>query len=114
MLRTGGAIWLTNVIVFSLWYWLFDRGGPYARAQPDDPLPDVHVPADGRHDLAPAELAPRVRRLPLPRRSPTRLAFSPTDVMPLTQWAKLTMLLQSLVSLMIAVLVIARAVNILH
>ena len=42
------------------------------------------------------------------------LAFSPTDVMPLKHWAKLTMLVQSLVSLMIAVLVIARAVNILH
>jgi hypothetical protein len=39
LLRTGGAIWLTNVIVCSLWYWLFDRGGPYARAQQDDPFP---------------------------------------------------------------------------
>ena len=41
------------------------------------------------------------------------MAFSPTDVMPLSRWAKLTMLLQSVVSLMLAVLVIARAVNIL-
>jgi uncharacterized membrane protein len=42
------------------------------------------------------------------------MAFSPTDVMPMSRWAKLTMLVQSLVSLLIAVLVIARAVNILH
>ena len=39
LLRTGGAIWLTNVIVFSLWYWLFDRGGPYARGHDDIPVP---------------------------------------------------------------------------
>jgi uncharacterized membrane protein len=41
------------------------------------------------------------------------LAFSPTDTMPLARWAKLTMLLQSLVSVVIAVLVVARAVNVL-
>ena len=41
------------------------------------------------------------------------MAFSPTDVLPMSRWAKLTMLLQSVVSLMLAVLVVARAVNIL-
>jgi len=112
LLRTGGAIWLTNVIVFSLWYWLFDRGGPYARALQDDPFPAFMFPQMDQDKYAPPDWKPEyVDYLYLAFTN--ALAFSPTDVMPLKHWAKLTMLLQSLVSLMIAVLVIARAVNIL-
>ncbi len=113
LLRTGGAIWLTNVIVFSLWYWLFDRGGPYARAQQDDPFPAFLFPQmDLQTDYTPADWRPEyVDYLYLAFTN--ALAFSPTDVMPLKHWAKLTRLLQSLVSLMIAILVIARAVNVL-
>ncbi len=113
LLRTGGAIWLTNVIVFSLWYWLFDRGGPYARAQHDDPFPAFMFPQMDATNYTPADWRPEyVDYLYLAFTN--ALAFSPTDVMPLKHWAKLTMLLQSLVSLMIAILVIARAVNLLH
>ena len=112
LLRTGGAIWLTNVIVFSLWYWLFDRGGPYARAQQQDPFPAFMFPQMEEHDFVPPGWKPEyVDYLYLAFTN--ALAFSPTDVMPLKHWAKLTMLLQSMVSLMIAILVIARAVNIL-
>jgi uncharacterized membrane protein len=112
LLRTGGAIWLTNVIVFSLWYWLFDRGGPYARVQHDDPYPAFMFPQMDQKEYAPPEWKPEyVDYLYLAFTN--ALAFSPTDVMPLKHWAKLTMLVQSLVSLMIAVLVVARAVNIL-
>jgi uncharacterized membrane protein len=112
LLRTGGAIWLTNVVVFSLWYWLFDRGGPYARAQQEDPFPAFMFPQMDQDRYAPPEWKPEyVDYLYLAFTN--ALAFSPTDVMPLKHWAKLTMLLQSLVSLMIAVLVIARAVNVL-
>jgi uncharacterized membrane protein len=112
LLRTGGAIWLTNVIVFSLWYWLFDRGGPYARAQQPDPFPAFMFPQMEKHDFVPPGWKPEyVDYLYLAFTN--ALAFSPTDVMPLKHWAKLTMLLQALVSLMIAVLVVARAVNVL-
>ena len=102
LLRTGGAIWLTNVIVFSLWYWLFDRGGPYARAQQPDPFPAFMFPQMEKHDFVPPGWKPEyVDYLYLAFTN--ALAFSPTDVMPLKHWAKLTMLVQSLVSLMIAV-----------
>jgi uncharacterized membrane protein len=112
LLRTGGAIWLTNVIVFSLWYWLFDRGGLYARLLYDDPYPAFMFP-QMETQLAPPQWRPEyVDYLYLSFTN--AMAFSPTDVMPLKHWAKLTMLLQSLISLMIAVLVIARAVNILR
>jgi uncharacterized membrane protein len=113
LLLTGGAIWLTNVIVFSLWYWLFDRGGLYARMSLDDPYPAFLFPQMDVVQLAPQGWKPQyVDYLYLSFTN--ALAFSPTDVMPLKHWAKLTMLVQSLVSLMIAVLVIARAVNIFH
>jgi len=111
LLSTGAAIWLTNIIAFALWYWQFDRGGPAARAHarrvvPDFQFPQMQDPA--RHlDWEPEF----VDYLYLSFTNAT--AFSPTDVMPLSRWAKLTMLCQSLISLIIVVLVIARAVNIL-
>ena len=112
LLLTGGAIWLTNVIVFALWYWEFDRGGPVARAVNPRPHPDFWFPQMSDPEHAPPGWEPEfVDYLYLSFTN--AMAFSPTDVMPYTRWAKLTMLVQSLVSLLIAVLVIARAVNIL-
>jgi uncharacterized membrane protein len=113
LLLTGGAIWLTNVIVFALWYWEFDRGGPVARAFAIQTSPDFLFPQMATPELAPASWEPEfVDYLYLSFTN--AMAFSPTDVMPMSRWAKLTMLVQSLVSLLIAVLVIARAVNVLH
>jgi len=112
LLLTGGAIWVTNVIVFALWYWEFDRGGPASRAQalrlhPDFLFPQMTVP-----ELTPAHWdAEFVDYLYLSFTNAT--AFSPTDVMPLSRWSKMTMMLQSTISLVLAALVIARAVNIL-
>jgi uncharacterized membrane protein len=112
LLATGAAIWLTNVIAFALWYWQFDRGGPAARAHARRRVPDLLFPQMQSPDLAPPEWEPAfVDYLYLAFTNAT--AFSPTDVMPLSRWAKLTMLTQALVSLVIVVLVIARAVNIL-
>jgi len=105
LLLTGGAIWLTNVIVFSLWYWEFDRGGPYARARVPDAVPAFLYPQMQARELAPDWQPTYVDYLYLSFTN--AMAFSPTDVMPLARWAKLTMLVQSLASLMIAVLVIA-------
>jgi uncharacterized membrane protein len=112
LLITGAAIWLTNVIVFSLWYWELDRGGPVARAHASHAHPDFLFPQMQSPELAPSDWEPGfVDYLYLSFTNAT--AFSPTDVLPLSSWAKLTMMLQSIVSLATVALVIARAVNIL-
>ncbi len=112
LLSTGAAIWLTNIIAFALWYWQFDRGGPAARAHARKTLPDFQFVQMQNPDLAHPDWEPGfVDYLYLSFTNAT--AFSPTDTMPLSRWAKLTMLAQSLVSLVTVALVIARAVNIL-
>ena len=112
LLLTGAAIWTTNMIVFAVWYWEFDRGGPAQRALGTDPYPDFLFPQMTSPDFAPPGWEPHfLDYLYLSFTNAT--AFSPTDVMPLAQWAKLTMLGQSAVSLTTVALVIARAVNIL-
>lgn len=112
LLVTGAGIWLTNVIAFSLWYWEFDRGGPVARARAIRPHPDFLFAQMQAPDLAPEDWEPRfVDYLYLSFTNAA--AFSPTDVLPLSAWAKVTMMAQSAVSLMTVALVIARAVNIL-
>ncbi len=112
LLASGAAIWLTNIIAFGLWYWQFDRGGPAARAHARQLVPDFQFVQMQSPELAPPDWEPEfVDYLYLSFTNAT--AFSPTDVMPLSRWAKLTMLVQSLVSLVTVALVIARAVNIL-
>jgi uncharacterized membrane protein len=112
LLSTGAAIWLTNIIAFAVWYWQFDRGGPAARAHARRRLPDFQFVQMQNPELAHLDWEPEfVDYLYLSFTNAT--AFSPTDVMPLSRWAKLTMLMQSLVSLVTVALVIARAVNIL-
>jgi uncharacterized membrane protein len=107
------SVWLTNVIAFGLWYWEFDRGGPVVRAAGTMRHPDLMFPQMASPELAPPDWEPQfVDYLYLSFTNAT--AFSPTDVMPLARWAKLTMLVQSAVSLAIGALVIARAVNILR
>jgi hypothetical protein len=113
VLRSGGVIWLTNVIVFALWYWLLDRGGPAARANARRIHPDFLFAQMTLPDLVHAQWRPVfVDYLYLAFTNST--AFSPTDTMPLVHWAKLAMMLQSCVSFLIVVLVIARAVNALN
>jgi uncharacterized membrane protein len=117
LLVTGGAIWLTNVIVFALWYWEFDQGGPVARALATKPrYPDFLFPNMTVRDdplLCPKDWEPSfIDYLYLALTNAT--AFSPTDTLPMSRWAKMTMTLQSLVSLVTVALVVARAVNILQ
>jgi uncharacterized membrane protein len=112
LLRSGAAIWLTNVLVFALWYWELDRGGPAARAAGRSELPDFQFAQLTGPSLARADWEPQlVDYLYLSFTNAT--AFSPTDVLPLSRWAKLTMMLQSAISLVTVALVIARAVNVL-
>lgn len=112
LLLSGGDIWLTNVVVFGIWYWELDRGGPAARAQGEQPYPDLLFPQMDSPGLAPEDWEPRFADY-LYVSFTNATAFSPTDTLPLTHWAKFAMMLQSAVSLATAALVIARAVNIL-
>ena len=112
LLFTGGAIWATNIIVFALWYWEFDRGGPYARMHAVAEFPDFLFVQMQSPEVAPPTWAPNfVDYLYLSYTNAS--AFSPTDVLPLSRWAKMTMLVQSTFSLLTAALIVARAVNIL-
>jgi uncharacterized membrane protein len=113
LLLTGGAVWLTNVIVFALWYWELDSGGPAARANARKDRPDFLFPQMTATDLAPRDWEPGfVDYLYVSFTNAT--AFSPTDTMPMTRWAKLAMMFQSIVSVVVVALVIARAINILQ
>lgn len=110
LLFLGGAVWFTNVIVFALWYWELDRGGPAARAMAMHPRPDFLFPQMTVPDLVSRDWDaefPDYLYLSFTNAS----AFSPTDVLPLSRWAKMTMMVQSVVSLATVVLVVARAVN---
>lgn len=111
LLASGALIWLGNVLVFGLLYWLLDSGGPLARYRGDRPYPDFAFSQQLSPELAPPGWRPQyVDYLVLGLTTST--AFSPTDVMPMRTWAKLTMALQSLIALTVVGLVIARAVNI--
>jgi len=114
LLRSGATLWISNVLVFALWYWRLDAGGPYSRglrpghAEGAFLFPQMSMPPDQRD----------------PRWSPmfidylflafnTSTAFSPTDVPILSRWAKIMAMIQALISLTATVILVARAVNIL-
>ena len=112
LLGRGAAIWVANVIVFSLWYWEFDRGGPAERAAGSPVAPSFAFPENATPELAPAGWRPAYPDY-LYLAFTNATAFSPTDTLPVRRWAKLTMMVQSALSLVIAILVIARAINVL-
>jgi uncharacterized membrane protein len=113
LLLSGTSIWLTNIIIFSLWFWDLDRGGPGSRAEAIHQHPDFIFPQMSDPNYAPNDWHPNFFDY-LYTSFTNASAFSPTDVMPLTRWAKMLMMLQSLTSLLIVALVVARAVNILN
>jgi uncharacterized membrane protein len=104
-------IWLTNVIVFGLWYWELDRGGPATRQLIRHRGPDFLFPQMSTPGCSPGWTPSFLDYLYTSFTNAT--AFSPTDTMPLTDWAKLLMMLQSLASLVTVAVVVSRAVNIL-
>ena len=111
LLASGALIWLGNCLIFGLFYWLLDSGGPYARAVGEREFFDFAFTQQMSPELAPPGWRPLyVDYLILGLTTST--AFSPTDVMPMARWAKLTMALQSLIALTVVGLVIARAVNV--
>jgi hypothetical protein len=112
LLGSGAAIFVTNIIVFGIWYWELDRGGPFARHAGERPYPDFMFPQMTTPNVAKPDWRPTfVDYLYV---SVTNvMAFSPTDTMPLARWAKVMMTVQAMVALSTAGLVIARAVNVL-
>jgi len=112
LLARGGAIWVTNVIVFGLWYWEIDRGGPVERAARSGERASFAFPEDATPDLVrPGWMPTFPDYLYLSFTAAT--AFSPTDTLPIRVWAKMAMMVESSISLVLAILVVARAINIL-
>ena len=113
LLASGGAIWLSNVIVFGLWYWDLDRGGAAARARGSGPRPAFVFPEMTSPEYVRPGWSPRfLDYLHLSFSAAT--AFSPADVSPIRPWAKLMMMAEEVISLLVAILVVSRAVNILR
>ncbi len=112
LIVSGVLIWMTNFLIFALWYWEMDRGGAGRRAAGHDGPPDFLFPQMADDRIEPLHWRPKfVDYLYVSLTNAT--AFSPTDTMPLTAIAKMTMGVQALVSLVTIGLVVSRAVNIL-
>ncbi|MFL5865358.1 MAG: hypothetical protein ACJ780_32090 [Solirubrobacteraceae bacterium] len=113
LIGSGIVLWVTNVLLFGVWYWQLDRGGPEARNLKHKRHADFLFPqmTDGR-PFAPRGWEPTLLDY-LYTSFTNSTAFSPTDTMPLTPMAKSLMAGQSLVALVTVGLVVARAVNIL-
>jgi len=107
------AIWATNIVVFGLWFWELDRGGPVRRADPDPPPPDFQFPQMDSAGRAVRGWSPRLVDYVYVSFT-NSVAFSPTDAMPLTRRVKVLMLTEAGVSALTILLVAARAVNILE
>jgi hypothetical protein len=112
LLGSGGAIYVTNVLVFGIWYWELDRGGPFTRREGARPYPDFMFPQMTERELAPPNWRPEFIDY-LYVSFTNVVAFSPTDTMPMARWAKAMMTVQAIVSFTTLALVIARAVNVL-
>ena len=113
LLRAAVHMWVVNVLLFALWYWQLDGGGPAARATRDLTGRDFLFPQQAEPALAETGWKPMFLDY-LYVSFTNATAFSPTDAMPLSRWAKMLMLVQSAISLTLAVMLVARAVNILR
>ena len=109
LLKSAGLLWITNVLVFALWYWKLDAGGPLGRAQPGAKSSFLFPQMMREGDEAWSPMFLDYLFLAFN----TSTAFSPTDTAVLSRWAKVLMMLQSVISLSIIALLAARAVNIL-
>lgn len=113
LLAAGGLVWLAQIISFAFLYWELDLGGPGQRANVERRYPNLAFPQDLNAEVASPGWRPVFLDY-LYVALTNGIAFSPTDTMPTAHWAKLAMGIQSVTSLLIIGLVIARAVNILQ
>ncbi|MDE2483050.1 MAG: DUF1345 domain-containing protein [bacterium] len=120
LLRNGALIWTTNIVVFALWYWELDADGPLGRARyhcamdfndPDFLFPQMQMDPKRLKGYDGAWKPYFIDYLYLSFTN--ALAVSPTDTLPLSRWAKMLMLLESLISFITVALILARSVNIL-
>ncbi len=118
LLRSSVSLWITNVLVFALWYWRLDAGGPHARdrrCSHDEGsflFPQMAMDPEAKEGSEQESWSPHfVDYLFLAFNTST--AFSPTDTAVLSRWAKLLMMIQSSISLAVIALLAARGVNIL-
>jgi hypothetical protein len=112
LLRAGIHMWCLNVLVFALWFWQLDSGGPAVRPSAPREQRDFLFPQQGSPELTNPTWRPLfLDYLYLSFTNAT--AFSPTDAMPLSRWAKVLMLIEAAASLVLALMVAARAINIL-
>ena len=112
LLGSGIVLWVTNVLLFGVWYWMLDRGGPVARAEHAPDQPDFLFVQMTEPSHAPPGWEPGLIDY-LYTSFTNATAFSPTDTMPLSPTAKCLMAVQALTALVTLGLVVARAVNIL-
>jgi hypothetical protein len=118
LLRSGGLLWLTNVIVFALWYWRLDSGGPTVRHKEKKfgstsfLFPQMQIPQDERAQFACARWRPRFVDYLFVAFTQSS-TFGPTDSPLLARWAKVLAMIQILISLTIVVLLISRAIGVL-
>jgi hypothetical protein len=112
LIISGVLIWLTNFLIFGLWYWEMDRGSPGLRAAGRDGPPDFLFPQMTDDRIEPRDWRPKfIDYLYVSLTNNT--AFSPTDTMPLTPITKIMMGIQSVASLLTLGLIVSRAVNVL-
>jgi hypothetical protein len=112
LLRAAVHMWVVNVLLFGLWFWQLDGGGPINRLTCGLTKRDFLFPQHTERELRESGWRPHFLDY-LYVSFTNAAAFSPTDAMPLSRWAKMLMLVQSAISLALAVMVVARAVNIL-
>ena len=118
LLRSGGLLWLTNVIVFALWYWRLDGGGPTMRhdqkkfGSKSFLFPQMQIPHDERAQFACAHWRPRFIDYLFVAFTQSS-TFGPTDAPLLARWAKVLAMIQVFISLSIIILLISRAVGVL-
>jgi len=112
LILSGLVLWASNVLLFAVWFWELDRGGPVNRFQHAETLPDFQFPQMENPHLAPKQWRPGFIDY-LYTSLTNAMAFSPTDTMPLTPTAKVVMGVQEVAAITTIGLVVARAVNIL-
>jgi hypothetical protein len=112
LLASGAAVWLSNIIAFALWFWNLDRGGPAARATGRESPPALIFPEMLHTQHVKEDWSPTFVDY-FHFAFATATAFSPTDVSAVKPWAKLMLMAESAISLVVGILVVARAVNIL-
>jgi hypothetical protein len=118
LLFSGALLWLTNVIVFALWYWRLDGGGPTERRENKKfgstsfLFPQMQVPHDEREQFECTQWRPRFVDYFFVAFTQSS-TFGPTDAPLLARWAKIFSMMQIFISLSIVILLISRAVGVL-